>query len=214
MSLILWITASISKCLSSNHQINVLTLHGRNHPRAFRWLHWEIAMYLFLNIIEHLNILFDARLERVRYLFPEEQSSSPIFLLIAQRHSDTRDIRLGLKLDQIGTKWDIIRTFSDQILVHFGTSRQKNVNHSGTDFLRSDFDIYWDCEIWKSPECGQFLGLFDPLLAQIWNHYHIRLSPWIKTIIRINNESTHGATKQPLSQSNLPSQHDTTLQGW
>jgi len=33
--------------------------------------------------------------------------------------SDTRNVRIGLKVGQIGPKWDKSGTFSDQISVHF-----------------------------------------------------------------------------------------------
>ena len=35
----------------------------------------------------------------------------------------SRGVRFGLKVGQIGPKWDKSGTFSDQILVHFGAGR-------------------------------------------------------------------------------------------
>ena len=48
--------------------------------------------------------------------------------------------RFGLKMGQIGPKWDKSGTFSDQIPVHFGSSSQS--------VLKSDLKKSWICPIW------------------------------------------------------------------
>ena len=41
-----------------------------------------------------------------------------------QSNVHDRDVRFGHKVGQIGPKWDKSWTFSDQILVHFGSPSQ------------------------------------------------------------------------------------------